>query len=116
MNITGILEDAALVSFIGIDDAQLVCGTIVKDHARRWPSGYLIRTSKVVKVEGDIVTTLNSRYKIVGGLEEVTLSWQAYHLLLDFPVQILKSMLDGGCTIKEGMLHMPPSDDKGYAQ
>ena len=110
------LEEAALVSFIDIDDAQLVCGTIVKDHARRWPSGYLIRTSKVLEIEGDIVTTLNSRYKIVGGLEEVTLPWQAYHLLLDFSAKTLKSMLDGGCTIKEGMLHMPPPDDEGCVQ
>lgn len=116
MNITGILEDAALVSFTSIDDAQIVCGTIVKDHARRWPSGYILRTSRVVKIEGDIVTTLNSHYKIMGDLEEVTLPWQAYPLLLGTSAQILKSMLDEGFTIKEGMLHMPPSDDKGYAQ
>lgn len=116
MDITGILEEAALVSFTGIDDAQIVSGMIVKDYARRWPSGYIIRTSKVVKIEGDIVTTLNSHYKIMGDLEEVTLPWQAYLLLLDLPALTLNAMLVEGYTLKEGRLHMPPSDDEGCVQ
>lgn len=59
--ITAILKNA-LIHRIG--EHSVFTGEIYDDVNKRWPDGTSIRTSMVDRVEGDLVYTRNSVYKI----------------------------------------------------
>ncbi len=48
---------------------NVYCGNIYEDSKLRFHCGARIRTSLVVKVENDILHTMNTRYKLVNKLE-----------------------------------------------
>lgn len=61
--ITGVVKDAALLA------NGCLYGTLVVDYLGRFDAGNWIRTSKVVKIKGELVYTLNSVYKVEGGID-----------------------------------------------
>ena len=116
MSITGLLKGAVLVSFTGLPEeyegTRVVCATVIEDFKGRLPEGYWLLTSNVVKVEDDIVSTLNSHYKIVGDLEQVTLPIETLPTLRQGAApQSLKAMLEKGFTYKAGMLQREGAEE-----
>lgn len=61
MKITAKLKNAAYAES-GLSGRY--CGNIYDDIHKRWPDGAFIWTSAVKRVDGNIVTTLNSVYEV----------------------------------------------------
>lgn len=61
--ITGDLSDWVLLPDATIP--RFAYGNIANDADGRFCDGEHIRTSKIVKIEGDIVVTLNSAYRLI---------------------------------------------------
>lgn len=116
MSITALIKGAVLVSFTGLpeeyDGTRVVCATIIEDYAGRFPPGYWLLSSSVVKVEGDVVSTLNSHYKIEGELEQITLPIETLPTLRQGAApQSLKAMLDEGFAYKTGILQREGAEE-----
>ena len=106
LNLTGILTDAVLVTFDDLPkeygEVRIVCATIVEDFHGRFRPGYWMYTSLVKKVEGDIVLTLNSTYKIKGDMTQVSLPFSALGALKEgAPPRAVKALLEAGYKIAE---------------
>lgn len=52
------------------EPGRIVTGFIYHDSKRRWPDNTRVWTSLVVSLEGDRLTTLNTRYLLVGPARE----------------------------------------------
>ena len=50
--------------FIQTGNRQIVAGTIIGDTRKRFRDGETVYTSEILEVDGDIVTTRNSVYRI----------------------------------------------------
>jgi hypothetical protein len=61
IQITGTIKNAR---FFDIGSKQIVCGQIYGDAGNRFEDGTQINTSEVISVDGDLVTTRNSVYRI----------------------------------------------------
>lgn len=86
--ITGIVCGACIVTFTGLKDEveapRCLTGIVVQDFAGRFSAGNPFVSSLVQAVDGDVVTTLYSKYKVRGGIEEISLPWQASRLVRNF--------------------------------
>jgi hypothetical protein len=60
--ITADIHDGYLTTLYG---RGLLVGRIVGDKKERWPDGTIIRSSSIVSIDGNIVTTNNSVYRMV---------------------------------------------------
>lgn len=49
------------------DGVKIVLGRILEDRKGRFPDGTHIHTSHVDRIEGDLVHTRNSVYRLIGG-------------------------------------------------
>ena len=59
--VTGIIKNAVRW---GSDDVYCIVGTLYQDSKDRWWDGVQIRTSQVVREEGNLIYTLNSVYMV----------------------------------------------------
>lgn len=64
--ITGKLSNVTVMNKEG--SPYVAWGNISEDVHVRWVDGTRIHTSQIKSIEGDIITTLNSTYKVVGGI------------------------------------------------
>lgn len=64
-NITGTLRNWRK-QYCTADGRMVIWGHIYDDVHNRFPNGHFIHTSSVKKIEGDIVYTRNSVYKLEG--------------------------------------------------
>ncbi|URD61092.1 hypothetical protein M8312_00800 [Sphingomonas sp. KRR8] len=56
-------------SFMKVDDATVAIGRVFRDSKKRWPDGYAIVTSAVLKGSrrtNGVITTMNTRYRLIG--------------------------------------------------
>jgi len=61
------------VKFVNLSaDAKIAWGNVIGDSKRRFVDGTRIHTSLILKIEGDLIHTLNSVYRIVGEYTEVS--------------------------------------------
>lgn len=49
-----------------VPKTMAMTGTVVDDPTGRWLPGYHIRTSFIVRINGDVIETKNTRYHVIG--------------------------------------------------
>lgn len=112
LSISGIISDACIVTFDGIDRPELfggnkvpqfLTGTLVQDFKGRFEPGCNFRSSLVQKIEGQQVFTMNSVYCVEGELEYITLDKKYMPLILQYfdPRQV-KALIDDSYELGEG--------------
>lgn len=70
--ITGIIKNARKDYYLGPGNGYVVWGNLYDDIRQRWHDGQHMHTSHVQKLEGDILYTRNSIYKIESWAEQGT--------------------------------------------
>jgi len=100
-NLTGIIREATLVTLTDtpkeLEGCRILCGTVSQDFQGRFKPGNWFYSSMVMTVEGDLVSTLNSVYRVEGDMEQVTLPWSALPVLQQgAPPQALKALKEKG--------------------
>lgn len=69
VEITGELSNVWFQYFF--DDQRMACGIIENDIRGRFPDGHLIHTSLITKIEGDLIHTMNSVYRVKSYLKDI---------------------------------------------
>lgn len=105
MELSGILTNAVLVTYDDapeeLKDCATVYGNVVEDFKGRFDKGMWMYSSLVENIEGDLIRTRNSVYKIEGELKRVNLPIKAYLLIRDgIPPMAIRGLLDEGVTIE----------------